>query len=429
MTNRWIVAFIGAAGSLLLGQQPLPGPSELLSQIRTKARANLTGLPDYTCLQTVERTQKDGPQREFTPVDTIRVEVALVGDRELFSWPGAAQFEERSLGDLVGRGVIGNGHFALHARNVFLSAGPRFTFSGETEVDGRPAVQFDFEVPAQRATYHVRVGNKEAAVPFRGSFWADPSTFELIRLQIDADELPESLGLFSVRDVIDYSRIDISGANHLLPVSSVFTMLGIDGIDHRNLTKFSSCRRYSGETKLSFSETPTDEELVKPLEQPVTSAIRVPARLPVELSLDADVNLETVTVGDPLRAILAKPVRSADSVVLPEGTVVLGRVVRLDRQSLPYEHYILGVQFDSLEVDNNRTPFVATMMSAGPASGLIRQEKKLDPTFTKRRSAKMSILVNETREGEGTLHWEARKPIIQRGLRMRWMTGPASPER
>jgi hypothetical protein len=62
------------------------------------------------------------------------------------------------------------------------------------------------------------------------------------------------------------------------------------------------------------------------------------------------------------------------------------------------------------------------MLSAGPASGLMKQEKRFMPTFQKQRTNKMNILVREVAQGEGVLYWDARHPRIRRGLKMSWVT-------
>jgi hypothetical protein len=61
------------------------------------------------------------------------------------------------------------------------------------------------------------------------------------------------------------------------------------------------------------------------------------------------------------------------------------------------------------------------MTEAGPAPGLIRQAKRLNPTFTRQRKAKMDILVREVPRGQGVLHWDAKQSRIRKALRMRWL--------
>ena len=108
---RWASA---AAGLLLCIPisasiaQPLPPEVLLLGRIKAKAAENLQRLPNYTCTQTIERSHRNAKSRKFELLDTIRLEVALVEGKELFSWPGG-KFEEKGIGEIVGAGgAIGN---------------------------------------------------------------------------------------------------------------------------------------------------------------------------------------------------------------------------------------------------------------------------------------------------------------------------------
>ena len=84
-------------------------------------------------------------------------------------------------------------------------------------------------------------------------------------------------------------------------------------------------------------------------------------------------------------------------------------------------HYEIALEFHTLETSERRYECSATMTDAGPATGLIRQAKRLNPTFTRQRKAKMDILVREVPRGQGVLHWEAKHARIRKGFRMRWL--------
>src|SRR5438045_2730322 len=66
----------------------------LLAQIKAKMADNLARLPNYTCLQTIERSHRDARKKRFERQDLVRLEVALVGGRERFAWPGANRIDE-----------------------------------------------------------------------------------------------------------------------------------------------------------------------------------------------------------------------------------------------------------------------------------------------------------------------------------------------
>ena len=121
--------------------QPLAPETLLLARIRQHMEQVLTRQPNYTCLETIERSRRSGRGRKFQLVDALHLEVAVVEGKELFSWPGEREFKERDLRELAPTGAIGNGSFALHARSVFLSSSPLITYAGEEVLDGRPVAR------------------------------------------------------------------------------------------------------------------------------------------------------------------------------------------------------------------------------------------------------------------------------------------------
>jgi hypothetical protein len=121
----WIL-FVAAA-PISYNQTELASETILLARIRYHMSQTLQKQPNYTCEQSIERSRRRAASQKYEIVDTVRLEVALVGSRELFSWPGAGKFEETDISDMVRGGAIGNGNFALHARSVFLSNAPTYT--------------------------------------------------------------------------------------------------------------------------------------------------------------------------------------------------------------------------------------------------------------------------------------------------------------
>jgi hypothetical protein len=402
-----------------LTAQDLPLTDPTLAAIHSKVAEQVLRLPDFVCAQTVERAERPSSSQEFRPLDTLRLEVALIGGRERYAWAGARQFDDRELRDLAGRGMTGTGNFALHARHVFEPRIARFQPRGAVTHLDRPALRYDYEVPWENSAY--RIGNppKEEVVGFRGSLLVDAGTLELLRLEVVADEIAPELGLDRVSTVLDYAPVTIGAWAGLLPKSSELIMVGVNGVQSRNRTTLGPCREYRTESKLILDGPPDRITPADP--QPPAVPPDPPGRRVMELSLDAEIALETAAAGDPIRAVLVRPLKDGERLLAPEGAVALGRVVRREKQGQPFDRYEIALEFHTLEIGPRRLECVATLMDAGPAPGLIRQAKRMNPTFTRDRKPRMEILVNEVQRGQGVLLWEARRPRIRKSLRMRWL--------
>ena len=138
----------------------------------------------------------------------------------MFAWPGSKQFEDRELRDLVATGMFGNGNFAIYARILFLSDVATFEDRGETQLGGRPAWRYDFRVSRSTSGHRLRVNKREAVVGFHGSFYADPVTLDVRRVEVVAEDIPADLGVTAAETTVDYGRLKIGDEAFLLPVES-----------------------------------------------------------------------------------------------------------------------------------------------------------------------------------------------------------------
>ncbi|MEN6535724.1 MAG: hypothetical protein ABFD89_18815, partial [Bryobacteraceae bacterium] len=182
---RLLTALLLSVG-LVFAQPASPPESILLNRIRAHVARDLKRLPNYTCIETIDRTQRSGLAHEVDVADGLRLEVAMVDNKELFAWPGADSFEDRQIGDLVQDGVIGSGNFAINATSVFLTDAASFIYVGDCELEGKKAVLYTYMVPVSNSRYKIRVPPKQAMVGFHGAFWVDAGTLDLMRLEVVA---------------------------------------------------------------------------------------------------------------------------------------------------------------------------------------------------------------------------------------------------
>lgn len=373
--QRWFLLF----SAFCAAAEELTHEELLLARARVVAAANLTKLPNYTCVETIERTTRRAPGRRFELIDMVRVEVALVDGKELFSWPGAKQFADTDITDMVTGGAIGSGAFAQFARSVFLTRDPAFTHAGETKVDGRDALRWDFRVPQFRSGYRLRVQRDSAIVGYHGSFWVSPVTLDLIRLQVFADDIPPRLKIRSADSSTDYAKVRIGERDFLLPQRSELNLADSDGSESRNRTRFTGCRQYTGESKLSFAD-PADETAG-------TGAIRevtLPAGLSIAAALETPVLFGRSAVGDPVTAAVKSDVKRDGKVAIPKGALMHGRLTLLREQNLRTNGYVVGIHFFAIEwpghsakaqVELDNIPGVFMRMGVGGSGGAVLERQ------------------------------------------------------
>ncbi len=423
--NKWLfpVVWVLAVSLCAVAEELPPSSSALLDQVRAKMMTNLSRLPNYTCLQTIARKVRHAPSRRYELVDTIRLEVALVEGKELFAWPGEGKFEDKEISQIVTGGAIGNGTFALHAKSIFQSHSARIKFAGEVMKDNKPRLQWDYDVPQRQSGYILRVGSREAAVGYHGSFWADPGTLDLTRLEVEADEIPPELHLARAADAVDYKRTPIGSQTFLLPQTAELSMIDGGNSESINRTQFSSCRQYMGESVLSFADPAPDAST------PASAAksIELPAGLLLEASLDTPIASGSSAVGDPVTAVLRKALRKHGVEIAPKGTLLHGRITLLRHQNIDRGSYAVGLHFFELEFPGAKGSLHAILDRIVSVAGLIAWPGNNRMGTNLRMNSPFPQAQPDVPGSVFFVRGETFK--LARGLPMFWRTQPSSEEK
>lgn len=388
----------------LRAQTPLSADLDALSRIRARMIFNLDHQPNYTCLETIERSSRAKQTSKLKIVDTLRLEVALVNGRELFGWPGSKKFEDGDLTQLITTGAIGNGNFGTHAQALFRTRSATFHYLGQQDFQGKKAIRFDYEVPQMLSGYHIRVAAASAVVGYHGSFYANPATYDMERIEVLTEDIPPALQLASTADKIDYAVTRIGEGDFLLPFQSELSMVSLNGSEEHNHVQFNSCRQFSGESVVTFDEAPVNKPEAPSLP---AKEFDLPEGLDVALVVTKEIDLRTAAVGDPVPARVDYDVKHKGHIVIPKGATATGRITRLEK----YETYwILGLEFPEIEAPG----IVAHMKGNLSSAAGIKA-----PTFPRGTTGRGRT---PRLPGEGIVWMTAMQLHLSRGCIMFWRT-------
>jgi len=329
--------------------QAQQGPTldvSLLGRIRTKVAENLKRLPNYTCTQTIIRSLRRMPAAKLQRLDMVRLEVAFVGGKELYGRPGSGRIDQSQITKLVG-GTIGNGDFGVLPSSIFLGDSAHFQYNGASKLDGKPAIRYDYAVPQVASGYQIQAGSAAAIVGYHGSFWVDPDTLDLIRLEVSADDIPNRLKVASAVDRMEYDRISIGSSQFLLPRGAEMDITDSSGGESQNRVRLQACHEFVGESALSFQNLPA-ENFVAPV-KPTLAQLTLPDDFSMELGLDTPIDSASSAVGDAFEAVLRQNVLAESGLVLPKGTRVSGHIARLEKVGALY---YVGLSLDVLSLEH-----------------------------------------------------------------------------
>lgn len=368
---------ITAAGLLFaagaIPQDLLPPGILLLSRIKRHVKEQVARLPNISCLETVNREWQPA-NGKLRPLDTVRLEVLTNGGKELYASPGGRKFSEQHPATFTGGGVIGDGFFALYLSDILVTGSVSYEYKGEEELGGRRLARYDYRLPVSASGHIINLQEGSGVVGMHGSFWADPQSYDVIRLVLNAEDFPPTLPLTEAVTLINYAPTALGDNNVvLLPESGEFRMTRFSGEMSHNTIDFTHCRLFGAQSTISFG--PTDATSTEPARFGVASTDDTLRPLAAGLQIAVKLNTritEAMAVGGLIDGTVAANVPAKGVVVIPAGSKVRGRIRRLERDSAPVPHFVLGLEFTEVEIDGIRHRFYADLVEMDQTGGAER---------------------------------------------------------
>lgn len=147
----------------------------LLQKIDRRAIGDLAGIPNYVCVDSIERSLWIPAERQFRRLDRVHVEVAHIEGADRVGWLDNSIFESSSTAEMAGYGASFDGDFADTRALVFRKVSiigtgwTRIQYSGRVSINWRPALRYDYD--SVRPVLKVTNGSQSGYTPARGSFW------------------------------------------------------------------------------------------------------------------------------------------------------------------------------------------------------------------------------------------------------------------
>ena len=397
---------------LLAATAPPPPPdSGLYNKARALMADILASQPNYTCIETIDRSERAKPKAKLETIDSLRFEVAFVDKHELYAWPGSKKFDETDLLDMVPEGAaIATGAFAGHAQYLFRSNIAVVKIGEWVEEGGKRYARYPFTVPSNRSRYVLMKSRKDTAiVGYEGEIWVDPMTARVTRIALHAEAIPDRLDIQKTDTVIEYGAAKIGQREFWLPAKSVEEITSLAGRTDRNVTRFSGCRAFTGESTLRFDDGPVEDP--NAAVHPVT-VIELPPGIWFEIQFDEAVDSLKTHVGDMIPATLSSDIKQKGHVLMPKGSALEMRLVRIQRRQ-----DFVSFEFAAGEV-----------MSNTATARLLAVPDTTTRTRTGGPPGTPQSYGDIRRPGLGTISIRGNRLTLRKGFRSIWFTTPPVPK-
>jgi hypothetical protein len=208
-----------------------------------------------------------------------------------------------------------------------------------------------------------------------GSIWVDPQSMDLVRVESRAAEIPPSLPLQESTTNVDFARMRIGGSDALLAQQADANMLDDDGVESYNRIDFTHCRSYRATSAISFDSKPDGAGEAAPSPGPGAGPA-VPAFLEVTVLLTTPVS-DMDAVGTLIEGRISGDVVHKGKVVVPDGSVVHGRIRRLEHHR-DRGVFAVGLEFAEVEVRGELLPFYADLLR-------LDKDPRIQPELSERK--------------------------------------------
>jgi len=346
-----------------------PDNASILARAHGVVGGMLSRLPNYTCQETLERSERDNHKKPFQMIDRIRLEVAFVDGKELYARAGSKRFDDSGLTALMsGHGAMGTGDFGAHLGVSYGNNMP-FTVAGKERWKEHEAWRLTQQIPFERSQYIILMPPAKATAAYTATAWHDARTFELLRFELNAREFRPKLPLRSTSQAMEYATVEINGRPVRLPSSTEVLMITRGGRESRTVSTFSDCREYVGESKLTFDDTDAPGPAVQPPPPPAPTPL--PRGAEVKARLDSDIDLRKAAAGDTVTMTVTKDAVRGATKLLSAGARLHARWKDIECHDVPTTYCFARIDLESY-TDGERS---------GPAHGYL-QFPDLDNALT-----------------------------------------------
>lgn len=228
---------------------PAPNPDDVFLEKARDAAMNFSEvLPNYICQQFTTRYQGEGRPVQWSALDVVSANVIYEDGKEHYR-------DIKINGKAVNKpmeqipGSWSRGEFGTTLRDLFSPAtAAEMHQRGDSTASGRSAVIYDFSVEQPRSHWQTMLGGQSVTPAYKGSVWIDKQTQRVLRIEMQARDIPDAFPLNIIEWVVDYSYVRI-GTTHeyLLPVRAENlscwrggTQCVHNALDFRNYRKFTS---------------------------------------------------------------------------------------------------------------------------------------------------------------------------------------------
>ncbi len=249
---------------------------EFIEAVRQKVLRHVQEMPDFVCTQLTkryirlpQRSSRTGimAEEQWTLEDQITEELTYFDHKESYRLLRLDRRAGTGASPEARRGASSTGEYASVLALLFQpDTRARFEMEGIEKINGKKVVRARYKVEqvnSQRELTYLLEGKlmRSIKVAYRGRCWLGTESGQVVRLQLEAVDIPSDFPIARATMSVDYGPIDVAGTLSWLPIraeTQLATSASKDLPEHeklrgsRNVIEFKDYHKFGTDVKILY---------------------------------------------------------------------------------------------------------------------------------------------------------------------------------
>jgi hypothetical protein len=235
----------------------------ILDQVRDYALDYSKKLPNFICTQVTRRYVDPSGLEFWHQQDTITAKLSFFEQKEDYKVVLVNNRYVNTTMEKLG-GATSTGEFGSMMKDIF-EPGSHTSFEWErwATLRGRRMYVFAYNVPQQYSKWSIVYDGRDMVRPqYGGLIYIDRETLAVMRITLEARNLPASFAVQAANTQLDYDMQNIAGTPYVLPLRASVRMRS-GKVLTKNDQEYRMYNRFGAEATITFEPEPLSEDQLK----------------------------------------------------------------------------------------------------------------------------------------------------------------------
>jgi hypothetical protein len=239
----------------LLGDLAADNQPELLRKAHQVNMEFITHLPNFVCQQFTTRYERENRIAGWQAKDIVSATVVYESRKEHYE---NIKINSRPASQdmMAMKGTRSTGEFGSFLEGLFArDVNAEFRYLHAESFRQVHTKVFSYTVKRENTDWTISEGGQSIEPAYSGRVWIDSETGRVMRIERQADNIPEAFPLSMVEQTLDYDAVMLGGRKVLLPVESSNLMcIRSSRFCSKNVIQFRDYKEFRGDASITFDK-------------------------------------------------------------------------------------------------------------------------------------------------------------------------------